>query len=76
MNPTALCALLEEYQMDIPMHKITARLIEHHSVLIVDPQSAQVVFEGSIPRIVVRMLGVFVAVTVLSFPPVRSSLVS
>jgi len=76
MNATAFCALLEEYQMDIPMHKITARLIEHHSVLVVDPQSAQVIFEGSILRMVVRTLGVFVAVTVRSFPPVRSSLVS
>ena len=29
----------------IPIHSMTARLIEHHSVLVVDPQSAQVEFD-------------------------------
>jgi len=58
------------------MHKMTARLIEHHSVLVVDPQSAQVELDGSIARIVLRMLGIFAVVTALSFPPVSNSLVS
>jgi hypothetical protein len=56
---------------------MTARLIEHHSVLAVDPQSAHIKFDGSTFRIVVNILGtVFVVLAALSFPPVSSSLVS
>jgi len=61
------------------MQRITARLIEHHSVLTVDPQSAHIEFEESTFRIVVRILGTFFVVVLLvvfSNPPVSSSLVS
>jgi hypothetical protein len=63
----------------IPMQRMTARFIEHHSVFAVDPQSAHVRFEGSTFRIVVKILGPVLTVVVavpFSFPPVNSSLVS
>jgi hypothetical protein len=56
---------------------MTARLIEHHSVFAVDPQSAHCKFEGSTFRNVVNTLGSdFVLLVALSFPPVSNSLVS
>jgi hypothetical protein len=62
---------------DIPMQIMTAKLIEHHSVLTVFPQSAHIEFDGSTLRIVIKVLGttLFVLV-VLSLPPVRRSLIS
>lgn len=59
------------------MQMMTARLIEHHSVFEVDPQSAHIKFDGSTFRIVVNTLGtVFAILVTLSFPPVSNSLVS
>jgi hypothetical protein len=65
-------------EYDRPMQIITARLIEHHSVFEVDPQSAQIEFEGSTFRISVNILGTafVVLAAALSFPPVSNSLVS
>ena len=59
------------------MQMMTARLIEHHSVFTVDPQSAHIEFEVSTFLIVVNMVGAdFVELADLSFPLVSSSLVS
>jgi hypothetical protein len=61
----------------IPIQMITARLIEHHSVFTVDPQSAHCKFEGSTFRNVANTLGLdLVLLVALSFPPVSNSLVS
>jgi hypothetical protein len=60
------------------MQRTTAKLIEHHSVLVVDPQSAQTEFDGSAFRIVVNVVctDLLLVLEVLSFPPVNNSLVS
>ena len=56
---------------------MTARLIEHHSVFAVDPQSAHCKFEGSTFRKVANTLGLdFVLLVAVSLPPVSNSLVS
>ena|SRR6266496_4196239 len=61
----------------IPIQMMTARLIEHHSIFVVDPQSAHCKFDGSTFRSVVNTLGEdFVVLVALSFPPVSNSLVS
>lgn len=59
------------------MQMMTARLIEHHSVFTVDPQSAHIEFDGSTFRIVVNIFGTALVVfAALSFLPVSNSLVS
>ena len=77
MNTTAFYTIKQNPQDCIPIQMMTARLIEHHSVLTVDPQSAHCKFEGSAFRNVGNMLGLdFALLVALSFPPVSNSLVS